>query len=56
MLTSWVQGLLTSLYIAVLSVVGERLACRLRTSLFQSLLQQDIAFFDEHKTGELVSR
>ena len=50
------QSLLTSVYIAMLSVVGERLAYRLRTALFQSLVQQDIAFFDQHKTGELVSR
>ena len=43
-------------YISVLSVVGERLATKLRSALFRSLLQQDMAFFDEHKTGELISR
>ena len=36
--------------------MGERLAVRLRTALFQSLVEQDIAFFDSHKSGELVSR
>ena len=36
--------------------MGENLAARLRTSLFSSLLQQDIEFFDMHKTGELIDR
>jgi len=27
----------------------------LRTDLYQALFRQEIAFFDEHKTGELVS-
>ena len=46
----------TFLYISVLSHLGERLAVRLRTALFHSLIQQDISFFDSHKTGELVNR
>eukprot|EP01137_Pigoraptor_chileana_P025709 Opistho-2@7380 len=51
-----VQGLLTFVYITLLAVVGERLAERLRTRLFVSLLHQDVAFFDSHKTGELIDR
>lgn len=51
-----VQGVLTFVYISVLSVLGERLATHLRTRLFQSLITQDIAFFDSHRTGELVAR
>lgn len=46
----------TFVYITVLSVSGERLAVRMRQALFDSLLQQDISFFDNHKTGELVGR
>ena len=50
------QSALTFLYITALSCFGERLAARLRIRLFQSLMEQDIAFFDEHKTGEVVNR
>ena len=53
---SFVQAASTLVYITALSIAGERLSVRLRLSLFNSLLQQDMAFFDEHKTGELVSR
>ena len=50
------QSMSTFVYISLLSVVGERLAVRLRTQLFHSLIQRDIAFFDTHRTGELISR
>jgi ATP-binding cassette subfamily B (MDR/TAP) protein 8 len=50
------QGLLTFTYISLLSAVGENVALQMRTRLFDSLLRQDIAFFDTHKTGELVDR
>lgn len=50
------QSVFTFLYITLLSHMGERLAVHLRTALFQSLVEQDIAFFDSHKSGELVSR
>lgn len=51
-----IQGLLTSVYISALSALAERLAARMRQQLFQSLIVQDIAFFDSNKTGELVNR
>jgi len=41
---------------AILGVIGERLVARLRNQLYGSILSQEIAFFDEHKSGELVSR
>lgn len=41
---------------SIFSVIGERLVARLRIQLYGSILDQDIAFFDEHKSGELVSR
>jgi len=43
-------------YISLLSNVGENLAAKLKIDLFNSLLKQDIQFFDKHKTGELVDR
>eukprot|EP00794_Sanderia_malayensis_P016856 gene16856-18555_t len=50
------QAGLTFVYITLLSSFGERFAARLRIALFQSLVNQDIAFFDAHKTGEIVNR
>uniref|UniRef100_A0A8C3XAT8 Mitochondrial potassium channel ATP-binding subunit n=1 Tax=Catagonus wagneri TaxID=51154 RepID=A0A8C3XAT8_9CETA len=50
------QGLLTFGYLALLSRIGERMAVDMRRTLFSNLLQQDIAFFDAKKTGQLVSR
>ncbi|KAL0966227.1 hypothetical protein UPYG_G00292590 [Umbra pygmaea] len=50
------QGLLTTGYIILLSRVGERVAADMRKTLFQSLLRQDVAFFDANKTGMLVNR
>ena len=39
-----------------LGVIGERLVARLRCKLYSSILKQEISFFDEHTTGELISR
>ena len=50
------QGLLTFCYISLLSAVGERVAARIRKRLFHSLITQDVAFFDVHRTGEIVNR
>nr|XP_039260244.1 mitochondrial potassium channel ATP-binding subunit-like [Styela clava] len=50
------QGALTFICISLLSNVGERIACEMRKDLFLSLLKQDIAFYDVHKTGELIDR
>lgn len=50
------QAVGTACYISLLGVIGERLATRMRTSLFGALLRQDIEFFDTRHTGELVSR
>ncbi|XP_018018920.1 mitochondrial potassium channel ATP-binding subunit-like [Hyalella azteca] len=51
-----VQAGFTFGYITCLTLMGERLAVQLREELFRSLLQQDIAFYDQHRTGELVNR
>ena len=50
------QGLLTFAYISLVSVLGERIAYGLRGQLFSALLAQDMSFFDENRTGELVGR
>mmetsp|Transcript_19261 Transcript_19261/g.41926 ORF Transcript_19261/g.41926 Transcript_19261/m.41926 type:complete len:704 (-) Transcript_19261:548-2659(-) len=41
---------------SIMSVAGERVVARLRNTLFGAILKQEIAYFDEHKSGELVSR
>ena len=47
---------MTFSYIYSLSIVGERVASKLRSDLFSSILKQDIKFFDSHKSGEITSR
>ena len=37
-------------------VSGERVVTRLRADVYARLVEQEIAFFDEHKTGDLSSR
>lgn len=39
-----------------LGSAGERVVARLRCRLYRAILAQEIAFFDQRKTGELVSR
>lgn len=41
---------------AIMGVAGERIVARTRNRLYDSILRQDVAFFDATKTGELVSR
>jgi ABC-type multidrug transport system fused ATPase/permease subunit len=36
-------------------VAAHRVAQRLRSTLFAALMQQDVAFFDEQRSGELVT-
>ncbi|KAN0022163.1 hypothetical protein ACTFIU_004332 [Dictyostelium citrinum] len=40
----------------LLALAGHRIIARLRRDMFASLLKQDMAFFNERKTGELMSR
>jgi len=47
--SSWIRSWLFSL-------AGQRLVARLRTRLFGSVIQQEIAFFDTNRTGELCNR
>jgi ABC-type multidrug transport system fused ATPase/permease subunit len=41
---------------SIMGATGERVVARLRNQVYSSILKQEMAFFDEHKTGELVSR
>ena len=41
---------------AIFTVTGERIVAKLRADLFARLMEQDIAFFDDKKTGELTNR
>jgi ATP-binding cassette, subfamily B (MDR/TAP), member 8 len=50
------QSTLTFIYIFLLSRIGEQMACEIRRDLFERILIQDIEFFDENRTGELVNR
>lgn len=50
------QSFFTFLYISILSYSGERIAYKMKKSLFNSIIKQDIAFFDAHKTGEIMNR
>lgn len=38
------------------TLAGMRVVCRLRSTLFASIIKQEVAFFDTNRTGELTSR
>jgi len=50
------QGLAIALRARSFGVAGERVVTRLRKELYGSILEQEVAFFDERRTGELTSR
>jgi ABC-type multidrug transport system fused ATPase/permease subunit len=51
-----VQATATAARFVLFTSAGERVVTRLRQDLFGQLIAQEIAFFDDHKTGELTSR
>src|SRR5207302_284758 len=51
-----VQGLAISARYTLISVAGERAVARIREQLFGRILDQEIGFFDQRRTGELTSR
>ncbi|KAL0279409.1 UNVERIFIED_CONTAM: hypothetical protein PYX00_000977 [Menopon gallinae] len=53
---SVLHSVLTYCHISLLSHIAEGLAKTLKVKLFATILSQDIAFFDKHRTGELLSR
>lgn len=50
------QSAFTFVYILLLSQIGEQMATTLRQDLFKQIVIQDLTFFDENRTGELVNR
>jgi ATP-binding cassette subfamily B protein len=52
----FVQALAVALRYSIFTIAGERVVTRLRSDLFARLMAQDIAFFDETRTGELTNR
>lgn len=51
-----VQAVASALRYALFSISGERVVAKLRSRLFAVLIEQEIAFFDERRTGELLNR
>ncbi len=51
-----VQGASGALRYVAFTRAGERVVARLREALFESLMTQEIAFFDGQKTGDLTNR
>ncbi len=51
-----VQALSIAIRYTLFTTAGERIVTRLRQQLFARLLDQEVAFFDERRTGELQSR
>ncbi|KAJ1940622.1 hypothetical protein EC988_006982, partial [Linderina pennispora] len=50
------NGLLTFAHTTLVTVLGERLGLRLHALAMETLLAQDLAFFDRTQSGELVAR
>ena len=55
-MASFLGGLFSGIRGSIFTVVGGRVNVRLRTMLMDSLLAQDIGFFDVTKTGDITSR
>jgi ATP-binding cassette subfamily B protein len=51
-----VQAAAFAVRYALFTIAGERIVAHLRRDLFARLMDQEIAFFDEKKTGELTNR
>jgi ABC transporter fused permease/ATP-binding protein len=51
-----VQSVAAALRYVLFTTAGERIVARLRADLFKHLLRQEMAFFDDHRTGELTNR
>jgi ATP-binding cassette subfamily B protein len=51
-----VQGAAMALRMFLFTVAGERIVARLRADVYRAIIAQEIAFFDERRTGELTNR
>ena len=50
------QSAFTFSYIYLLGIIGENIAANLKQRLFTKIIQQDIAFYDRTRSGELIDR
>src|SRR5438874_2329253 len=51
-----VQGVFGAVRAYLFTTSGERVVARLRRDLYAAIIRQEIAFFDEQRTGELTNR
>ncbi len=51
-----VQAVAVALRYYLFTIAGERIVTRLRESVYRSIIEQEIGFFDARRTGELTSR
>ncbi len=49
-------GVFTAVRAYLFTVAGEHVVAQLRQRLYAVLVRQEVAFFDEHRTGELTNR
>ncbi len=52
----FIQAIASALRYYLFTMAGERIVLRLRQNLYSHILEQEIAFFDFNRTGELMSR
>ena len=52
----FVQAIASALRYFLFTMAGERIVLQLRKNLYSHILEQEIAFFDFNRTGELMSR
>lgn len=50
------QSAFTFVYIYLLGIMGENIAANLKNRLFERIIKQDIAFYDQTRSGELIDR
>lgn len=51
-----VQGVAIAFRSYLFTVAGERIVTRLRQDLYHRIIRQEIGFFDQRRTGELINR
>jgi ABC-type multidrug transport system fused ATPase/permease subunit len=51
-----IGSIATFIRMSLFTIAGERIVARMRRNLFQSIMEQEIGFFDVTRTGELMNR
>jgi len=51
-----VCGLATGMRAAIFNILSERIARNLRKDYYTTIVEKDIAFFDDRRTGDIISR